>query len=100
VILDIHKIIYFHQPIFIDELESILKTNEQKEIELNKSVKNINHYTENITNLLEHNKVQLDVLIATLKTNCVSLNENVSILEKYVGWVQKIICFFISNNSE
>jgi len=80
------KIVCFHQPDYVDELIAVERTAEKRLEEINDFCVGLIHYTQQRLNLLRKFDEEMDTLISEVREKFDLLNNDVSILRKYVGF--------------
>jgi len=87
---DTSRIIQVHQPSYIDELRTVIRSNEKSLKGIDDCPVGLIHYTQQVSNSLAESNERLENLITDLMTQLDLLNSDVKILKKYVGLPHKI----------
>lgn len=95
---DIPEIVLFHQLDYTDKFTEVIRSNEKKLKEINDFCVGLIHYTQQVSNSLRKFDEGIDTLIAELKSNLDLVNNDVSILRKYVGFIYKLKLAQLSNS--
>jgi len=88
---DAAKLVAFHQPGYVDRFTDVLTRNEEKRNQLyerlpmNWSKGTAFHYTRHTADSLQALRIDVDSLISNLEQDCMSLNDDISVLKKYLG---------------
>ena len=83
------KIVLFHQPNYTDEFTAVIRSSEEKLKEINDLYVGLFHYTQQRLNSLRKFDKEMDTLMLDLKKKSDLLNNDVSVLGKYVGFIGK-----------
>ena len=86
---DADVIVSFHQVDYAERFTVVIRNNEGRLKEINDYRVGLAHYTQPRLNTLQKFSKEIDILMTDLKREFNLLNKNVSILEKYVGFLYK-----------
>lgn len=88
------RMVMFFQPGYMDEIHSLIKEYKQKQEFVEKFLKSLSHYTEQVATQLSTYTINLRTYIEELKNKILLLERDIKMLRKYVSYKYRMKVFF------